>query len=525
MSDTRRPVRTAYSTYAPDRTNQMSEPQKSRSNHQPPEDLARDDIQRSLDEIDKHEKTSNKKDKLRDKLEKFNKKRRKKGKPPLTYDKFRQRMWLKRIAILLIAIALVIIGIFGYRLVSSLGKTFNGNIFGVFQKQKLKQDANGRTNILIFGTSPEGWNGADLADSIMVLSYHQEKGDMYTVSLPRDLYVKHNCSKWLGTTAGKLNESYGCGKANASGNEAESAGQKEMVDAASRVLGLEIQYQIHANWKVLTDVVDNLGGIDVLVEAYDGSKSVYDAATKIRYKSGETVHLNGERALAFSRARGSAGGYGFSGGNFDRERNQQKILKAIIDKTKSSGKADINLMTKLLESLGNNISTNFETNELQAVVDLAQQYDSSKVKSIPLIDEKNNIRLMTTSNVNGASVVVPTAGTYDYSQIHRHIKKQINPTDLMREDAKVIVLNGSGVAGAAATARTTLTQKEINVTGVGNFTGGTQRGTVIYDLSGGKKPKTIEQISQSYGSNVQTTAPSSIQGYQSQADIVVVLGQ
>ena len=189
---------------------------------------------------------------------------------------------------------------------------------GLFTKTRLKQDDNGRTNVLIFGTSPDGWEGADLADSIMVLSYHQDNKDAYTVSLPRDLYVKHTCQSWLKTTAGKLNESYGCGKQDAkdSGKDqaaSEQAGQAEIAKTAQEVLGMEIHYKVHANWRVLTEVVNALGGIDVKVEAYDGSSMVYDVATKIRYRNGETVHMNGEQALAFSRARGSAGGIGLSG--------------------------------------------------------------------------------------------------------------------------------------------------------------------------------------------------------------------
>jgi len=498
-----------------------------------PED---NDIQASLREIDNQpqrpvrpepDKKEQKRLKAEKKLEKLNKKREKKNKKPLSFEQFKKRRLIRRIVLIILIPLLIFLGFQAWRLYNNLSRVVGGDIFGLFTKTRLKQDDNGRTNVLIFGTSPDGWEGADLADSIMVLSYHQDNKDAYTVSLPRDLYVKHTCQSWLKTTAGKLNESYGCGKQDAkdSGKDqaaSEQAGQAEIAKAAQEVLGMEIHYKVHANWRVLTEVVNALGGIDVKVEAYDGSSMVYDVATKIRYRNGETVHMNGEQALAFSRARGSAGGIGLSGGNFDRERNQQKIIKAIVEKAKTSNKADFNVMMGILDALGNNINTNFETKEMQTIIDILKEFNAEKIVSIPLVDEKNKVQLLTTSNIAGASVVVPTAGTYNYTAIKNYVKKRISPTAEMNEEARLVILNGSGVAGVAAAEQTKLTKQELNVVQVGNYPGGVQAKHTIYDLSNGTKPKTIEKLKQTYGTNVVTTIPPTISKYN--ADIVIVLG-
>ena len=69
--------------------------------------------------------------------------------------------------------------------------------------EPLKTDANGRTNILAFGTS--GYNmdgevgdgthdGAALTDSIMVISLDQTTGDIAMLSLPRDLKASPTCT-------------------------------------------------------------------------------------------------------------------------------------------------------------------------------------------------------------------------------------------------------------------------------------------------------------------------------------------
>lgn len=488
-----------------------------RAHHQPQTEIRESeiDIEETLKQISDPQQDRDRSQKRRRKRDKI--------KP----TKSPAKKWIKRLVILVIIGLLVVAGLFVKEWMQDLNRVFQGNIFGLFEKHKLKQDENGLTNVLIFGTSPEGWDGADLADSIMVLSYHQDKNIASTVSLPRDLYVRHTCRSFLGTIAGRLNESYVCGKKDAESagkdeKEAELAGQQELAKAAQEVLGLEIHYQVHANWKVLMDLVDSIGGIDITIEAYDGSAVVYDAATNIRYKNGETVHLNGERALAFSRARGSAGGTGLSGGNFDRERNQQKILKAIVDKIKTSNMANIGTVTNILDSLGNNIQTTFETKELQTLVEIVQKLNPDNITSVPLVDEEEEVRLLTTGNISGVSVVVPAAGTYDYSDIRAYVAKTINPSDITKEDAKIVVLNASGVAGVAGAEKKKLSELGMNITEIGNFPGEDKTKHIIYDNSNGAKSHTVDKLKEIYGDNVKTSLPESLKNYT--ADVILVLG-
>ena len=62
--------------------------------------------------------------------------------------------------------------------------------------------------------------------------------------------------------------------------------------------------------------------------------------------------------------------------------------------------------------------------------------------------EKDNM-LMTTGSVGGMSIVKPSAGVGNYSEIHSFLKGEIYGTPLLKEKAKIAVLNGSGVPGAA----------------------------------------------------------------------------
>ena len=481
-----------------------------------------------------HSREISKKDrkdqKVRKKFEKFNQKREKKGKKTLSFGQFKFRRISKRI------FALILAAVIGYFIYNGLGlinefirTTKDGNIFGLLQKEKLKQDSNGRTNFLIFGTSPKGWDGEDLTDSVIVASVNQETKKAHTISLPRDLWVKHTCTGWLGTTSGKLNETYGCGKFSEGLNisdekTAETNGQKALASTVTEVTGLDIHYVVHANWQVLVQAIDAVGGIDVKIEVWDGSPYMYDVATNIRYKNGETVHMNGEQALAFSRARGSAGGYGLSGGNFDRERNQQKIIQATLAKINDS-KFDVSKLLGISTALGNNVQTTFETKELQTLADLAIGMSAGNIKSLPLVNDQDSAQnLLTTDMVGSASAVVPVAGLYDYSAIQAYIAKNTISNEIIDENAKVVVLNGTQISGLAAEQKAKLVKENYNIVEIDSAPTQDYKTTKIFAINS-EKSATIKKLESKFGVSSSSSLPSEFSKYKQSADIVIVLGE
>ena len=135
-------------------------------------------------------------------------------------------------------------------------------------KARLAEDKNGRTNILIFGTSgysmsENAWDGAMLTDSIMLVSIDQDKNNAYMISLPRDLYVKYKCPA-LGRTSGKLNEVFYCAYTK---NKDEKAGAQALMGKVSEILGLNVHYYMHADWTALVQSVNAVGGVDVKIES------------------------------------------------------------------------------------------------------------------------------------------------------------------------------------------------------------------------------------------------------------------
>lgn len=425
-----------------------------------------------------------------------------------------KRKLIKRIVIALLIIGVLIGGFLGVKALLAASNIFKGNLFGLVQAKPLKKDANGRSNILILGTSgsvdDQSHDGADLTDSMIVLSVDQEKKDAYMVSLPRDLWVKYGQACTAGLE-GKLNALFECYD---DGNE---AGAKALSSKAGEITGLDIQYYVHVNWAVLINAVDAVGGVDVTIESNPKGEELLDRNFDwtcnyrcyfVRYKDGERVHLDGEHALALARARGAtAPNSGLAAGNFDREKNQQKVIKALREKALSAGTlADIGKVTSLIDALGANIKTNFATEEFQTLMGLGRDIPSDKVISIAL--NKTGEEVVATGDIGGQSVVRAVKGIYDYSGIAAYIKKQMSSDPATREGAMIGVYNGSDAAGIAKKTADDLESKGLTIGDYGNVTvAGEYQAYEIYDLTNGEMPATKAKLEQIYGTKVQTGRP------------------
>ena len=462
--------------------------------------LARTEIDESLRQIDDEAAAP------QPKKRRFGRRRKNVSKSPSKRKKI-----IKRVAILLVVILIAIVGYVGIKAFLASNSVFKGNPFDIFQNQPLKKDANGRSNILVFGTSEDDpdHGGANLTDSIMVVSIDQDKKNAYMVSVPRDLYVDYGetCPEGY---QGKINSMYDC--FSDSEND-EAAGATALKNKVGDVLGLDIQYYAHLNYTVVRDAVNAVGGVDVKIESSD-PRGILDRNFDwkcgyqcyfVNYKNGETAHLDGEHALALARARNASGGYGLPGGNFDREKNQQKIIKALREKASSAGTlTNIGKVTGLIDAFGNNLKTNFETKEIRTLMSLGSDIPSDSIQSISLVEDGEE--LVTTGNIGGASIVRPVAGLYDYSQIKLYVNKKLNSNAVSREGASVVVLNGSGVTGVGQQQADKLEAKGFAISAVDTAPEGTYAAVEIYQIGEGNTA-TKAKLAELYSVTVKTSAP------------------
>ena len=479
--------------------------------------IGRDDIDESLREIDDGSFEDSKKSR---------KERKKdlKGKKP----KRRARRIIFWVLMTLLAAGLAVGGYLVYKAITATESVFQGSVFDIVKNDPLKTDANGRSNFLVFGTAEDDeggtHGGANLTDSIMVISVDQEEHNAYMVSLPRDLWVAYQETCTVGNQ-GKLNAVYFC--ASDDGAD-ETAGAQALMAKAGEITGLDIQYYVHLNFTAVVDAVNAVGGVDVTINSSD-PRGILDrnfdwkcgyTCYYVNYQNGEEVHLDGEHALALARARNAAGGYGLPNGNFDREQNQQMIIKALRDKALSAGTlTNVSAVTGLIDALGNNLRTNIETKEVRTLMDIASNTEDTDIVSLSLVEEGN--MLVTTGSYNGQSIVRPVAGLLDYSAIQEFVYINASADPFVREEPVVSVFNGSGVAGVAQNAAYELEDAGFTVAEVDNAPEGSYQTVEIYQLNS-EKTASAEKLEDLYGVKVKTTVPPvAVVG---DTDFVVIIG-
>ncbi|MGN1267626.1 MAG: LCP family protein [Dorea sp.] len=116
-----------------------------------------------------------------------------------------------------------------------------------------------------------------------------------------------------------------------------------------------ISYYARVNFTSLVTIVDALGGIDV--------ESEYEFTIGEYSFSQGTNHLDGEAALAFSRARKN-----FASGDRQRGKNQEAVLTAILKKAMSP--AILMNANKIIASVSDCVETNMTKDEMTEFINM-----------------------------------------------------------------------------------------------------------------------------------------------------------
>lgn len=170
------------------------------------------------------------------------------------------------------------------------------------------------------------------------------------VSVPRDAYVEIP-----GITYGESDKL----------THAGMYGIQYSIATMEQIFDIDIDYYVRVNFSAVIQMVDALGGIDVESDyAFSTYYKQYNADTDTwsyyEYKKGLN-HLDGIYALAFARERMNA-----AGGDYQRAKNQQKVIAALLEKIKSP--AVLTGYTNLLSSLEGTMDTSFSSQQLASLV-------------------------------------------------------------------------------------------------------------------------------------------------------------
>lgn len=443
------------------------------------------------------------------------------------WQRIRQQLSFKRAAMILGVLILILGGWVGGKFLYNFHKLFGGNIFGLLSSTKLKGEDSGRVTILLAGNSADdpGHGGADLTDSIMLVSIDTKSNKAFLLSIPRDLWVHIP-----GNGYAKINETYVDGQnENFSQSGYPSGGMGLLEKVVEQDFGVNIDYYALIDYAAVRDAVNAVGGVDFAVKSSD-PRGLYDPS--IDYATHQPLvkltngvhHLNGEQALDLSRARGDAyGSYGFPSADFDRTQHQRELLIDLKSKVVSAGTlANPAKLTSLSDAIGQNVRTDFTVSEVKRLYDLTKNINGNNMQSLSLNGVNGGPNLLTNyTSYSGESALIPAAGVDNFYAIQHFLQQHMSSNPVVQEGANVVVLNGTSVSGLAAKERTRLEQKGLLVSKLGDAAGA-EPATMVIDASGGQKPATRNLLVQLYGAGNITTANPYAGVYD--ADFIIVLG-
>ncbi len=438
------------------------------------------------------------------------------------------RKWTFRSALVLAVLVLIGGSFLGLKAFTKVRKVLKGGgqaaaLQTNVKPELLKGEGDGRINILLLGRGGDGHDGPDLTDTLLVASIDPVNKTASLVSIPRDLWVTVPTYGSMKINAVYANAKYrSLNSAPKDTQKAETAGISAIESEITDVLGIPIHYYGMVDFHAFQQAVDTVGGVDINIAAENAvTDYMYDETTHRPYTLNVPAgqqHFDGLRALMYVRTRHTS-----PRGDFDRTERQRLFIEALSQKVLSAGTYTNPLkISQLMSDFGDNVSTDFSVNDALRMMQIGKGIAGTNIKSVGLSDPPNNY--LVTDNVSGASVVRPTAGFGDYSDIQNYVRNTLRDPYLSKENAAVTVLNGTSVAGLAGLEGDKLKSYGYNVINVSTAPTETYDKTIIVDLTAGKKPFTKHYLEQRLNATTVTKLPdSTIQA--PGADFVVILGQ
>lgn len=182
------------------------------------------------------------------------------------------------------------------------------------------------TNILLIGADASD-GGNSRSDSMILVSIDYAHFKIKLTSVLRDSQVTSPVrNKQI-----KLNSAY------------SSGGAQELIDTLEYNFRVNIHHFIKVDFEMFTQLIDKLGGIDI--EVTEKEARFINRTTRHTISSGDSVHLDGAKALVYARIRKLDSDY-------MRTFRQRKVITAIIDKMKSQPITEIvRIVTSVLPLL------------------------------------------------------------------------------------------------------------------------------------------------------------------------------
>ncbi|MDP4087658.1 MAG: LCP family protein [Bacillota bacterium] len=232
----------------------------------------------------------------------------------------------------------------GAEIYNYLNKFSSGS--DVLKPDKVKDD-NTPVNILLMGVDiGDGSNTSyknKRTDTLMLINYKYSEKKVNIISIPRDTLIQVNGKNEKINAANVL------------------GGVPWVVDAAEKLLNVNVNYYGMINYEGFRSLIDAMGGVDIMIK----NNMNYDDDAQnlhIHFKKGETVHLDGEKAEEFFRWRKNNDGTGLAMGDLDRIENEHLLVSKVFEKI--TDPSIIPKIPKILEILPKYIQTNMDGGDI-----------------------------------------------------------------------------------------------------------------------------------------------------------------
>ncbi|KRE39361.1 hypothetical protein ASG73_03275 [Janibacter sp. Soil728] len=302
-----------------------------------------------------------------------------------------------------------------------------GNVFEQFRPDGATGPGEGsdpwagtdRVNIMLVGSDAGADRVGVRPDSLMVASIDTQTGETVLFGIPRNLqnipFSKDN------PLSQKYPDGYNCGdqclmeyvwtlgRDNADLFPPDvNPGLAATKDAASQILGLDIDYTTVINLEGFTQLVDAMGGVtvDVKDRVCIGCKiegGVVVGTTG--YIEPGVQELDGFHALWYSRSRAES-----ADGDFSRMRRQRCMVGALLNQVNPTSM--LVRYPALAKTLQDNVTVDIPQQDLKAWAELVQRIQKGgTIKSLPLTNKNIDVNRP------------------DYAKIHAMVFDAINPPE------------------------------------------------------------------------------------------------
>ena len=306
----------------------------------------------------------------------------------------------------------------------------------------MKKDKYGNINVLLLGYWGEGHDGGFLTDSIIIASRNPEVGNISMFSIPRDLRVKYPNGAY-----GRINGVFHNFLTKTQDHTLSASGFSENIGT---MLNMEIPYFATIDFVAFKEVVDAIGGIDILIP-----ETIHDTTYPNEANRGYITfhidaglqHLDGDIALKYARSRHSTS-------DFSRSLRQQQIIMGIKDKVLSSGLSLENAQ-ELYGQYKTYVSTNITLSEMLRTVQYIKNLNNFTSFGFTTYCSYSNFLNMSSACFLytperelfwGASIILPLGATanriQEYGKMQDFTRLIVSNPAFVKQNASIEVING-----------------------------------------------------------------------------------